>query len=201
MLAVIFQRAAQRGLIDTKPEGAIDSTGLETHHVSAYFVDRRGYTRFRRRRWPKLTLVCHTHSHLIAAANVVRGPCNDHRQFAPAMRQAVGNICLARLLADTGYDSEGNHVLCRKKLGIRSTVIPLNPRNTGRRWPKTRYRRQMKRRFHKGVYGNRWQVESVISRYKRRLDSALRARNYSAQKQECLLRVLTHDLMIVKHVA
>jgi len=117
------------------------------------------------------------------------------------MRQAVGNIRLARLLADTGYDSEGNHRLCRKKLGIRSTVIPLNPRNTGRRWPKTRYRRQMKRRFHKRVYGNRWQVESVISRYKRRLGSALRARNYAAQKRECLLRVLTHDLMIVKHVA
>ena len=117
------------------------------------------------------------------------------------MRQAVRNVRLARLLADAGYDSEKNHVLCRKELGIRSTVIPLNPRNTGRRWPKTRYRRQMKRRFHKRVYGNRWQVESVISRYKRRLDSALRARNYAAQKRECLLRVLTHDLMILKRAA
>jgi hypothetical protein len=164
-------------------------------------VERRGNKRFRRRRWPKLTLVCHTQSHLIAAAGVVRGPCNDHPQFAPAMRQAVGNIRLARLLADTGYDSEANHRLCRNKLGIRSTVIPLNRRNTGRRWPKTRYRRQMKSRFHKRVYGNHWQVESVISRLKRRLDSTLRARNYAAQKRECLLRVLTHDLMIVKLVA
>jgi hypothetical protein len=164
-------------------------------------VDRKGYKRFRRRRWPKLTIVCHTQSHLIAGAVVVAGPCNDSPQFAPAMRQAVRHVRLARLPADAGYDSEANHRLCRKKLGIRSTVIPLNRRNTARRRPKTQYRRQMKRRFHKRVYGNRWQVESVISRYKRRLDSALRARNYAAQKRECLLRVLTHDLMILKRAA
>lgn len=184
-----------------KGEGAIDSTGLETHPVSAYFVDRKGYKRFRRRRWPKLTIVCHTQTHLIAGARVVRGPSNDHPQFAPAMRQAVRHVRLARLLADTGYDSERNHILCRKKLGIRSTAIPLNRRNTGRRWPKTQYRRLMKRRFPKRVYGHRWQVESVISRHKRLLDSALRARLYAAQKRECLLRVLTHDLMILKRVA
>ena len=117
------------------------------------------------------------------------------------MRQAVRNIHLARLLGDTGYDSEGNHRLCRQRLGIRSTVIPLNRRNTGRRWPKTKYRRQMKRRFLKGVYGQRWQVESVISRHKRLLGSALRARDYQAQKRECLFRVLTHNLMILKRTA
>jgi hypothetical protein len=184
-----------------KGEGAIDSTGLETHHVSAYFVERKGYKRFRRRRWPKLTIVCHTPTHLIAAARVVRGPSNDHPQFAPSLRQAVRHVRLARLLADAGYDSERNHVLCRKKLGIRSTAIALNRRNTGRRWPKTKYRRLMKRRFPKRIYRHRWQVESVISRHKRLLDSALRARNYAAQKRECLLRVLTHDLMILKRAA
>jgi len=30
---------------------------------------------------------------------------------------------------------------------------------------------------------------------------ALPARNYAAQKRECLPRVLTHDLMILKRVA
>jgi hypothetical protein len=148
-----------------------------------------------------LTIVCHTRTHLIAAARVVRGPCGDHAQFAPALRQAVRHLPLARLLADTGYDSEANHVLCRKTLGIRTTAIRLNPRKYGRHWPKTRYRRLMKRRFPKRIYGHRWQVESVISRYKRLLDSALRARNYAAQKRECLLRVLTHNLMILKRVA
>lgn len=36
----------------------------------------------------------------------------------------------------------------------------------------------MKRRFDKKKYGQRWQVETVNSMIKRRLGSALRARNY-----------------------
>lgn len=198
---VIFQRATQAGLIEDKPEGAIDSTGLETHHVSTYFQNRRGNTSCRYRSWPKLTIVCHTQTHLIAAAVVGRGPGSDHPGFGPAMRQAVGHLRLARLLADSGYDSEAHHLLCRKTLGIRTTAIRLNPRKYGRRWPKTRYRRLMKRRFPKRIYGHRWQVESTISRYKRLLDSALRARHYATQKQECLLRVLTHNLMILRCAA
>ncbi|MBI3796957.1 MAG: transposase [Deltaproteobacteria bacterium] len=95
-------------------------------------------------------------------------------------------------MGDTVYGAEHNHQPCREELGIRVTVIPLNPRRCGPRWPQTRYRRQMKRRFFKRVYRYRWQVESLISRHKRVLAAAVRARKWSAQKQECLVRILTH---------
>ena len=117
------------------------------------------------------------------------------------MRQAVRHLRLARLLADTGLDSEGKHGLCRGSLSIRTTAVLLNRRNAGRRWPKTKYRRLIDRRFPKRLIGNRWQVEGVMSRHRRLLDSALRARRYAAQKRECLLRVLTHNLMILKPAA
>jgi hypothetical protein len=43
-----------------------------------------------------------------------------------------------RLLGDSGYDGEQHyHALAREELGIRSTVIKLNPRDSGRRWPDT----------------------------------------------------------------
>ena len=84
-------------------------------------------------------------------------------------------------------------------------MFPLNRRGTGRKWLKTRYRRQMVRRFrkrprgsrHKRVYGQRWQAESGFSRNKRLLGSALRARRWANQKKEILLRVLTHNLMLL----
>jgi hypothetical protein len=90
-------------------------------------------------------------------------------------------------------------------VGVRSTVIPLNRRNQGRKWPKTRYRRRMVRRFrkrrrggrYKRVYGQRWQIESSFSRNKRLLGSALRARKWANQKKEILLRVITHNLMLL----
>ncbi len=197
LLQAIWQQAGHDGLVSVRPTGVIDATGLEARHVSRYFVWRTGFRRFRRRRWPKLTLVGDAATHLIAGVVVSWGPSQDSPQFPEAMRQAATHVRWDRIIADTGYDSEHNHRLCREELGIRSTVIPLNRRRT-RRWPQTRYRRQMKRRFFRRVYRQRWQIESLISRLKRRLGSALRSRTWPAQRQECLLRVLTHNLMILR---
>lgn len=193
----VWQAAQRLGMVLARPNGMVDATGLESHHVSRFYVWRAGYRHFRRRRWPKLTLVGDGSSHLIAGCWVSWGPSQDSPQFQPAVRQAARYVHWDRLMADTAYDGEHNHVLCRQELGIRSTIIPINPRNT-RKWPLTRYRRQMKRRFFKHLYGQRWQIESLISRHKRILGVALRARHAVTQKQECLLRILTHNLMILK---
>jgi transposase len=125
-----------------------------------------------------------------------RGPSNDSPQFPEAVRQASRNVCFERLLADAAYDAEHNHRLCREELGIRSTVIPINERGANAP-PSGHYRAQMARRFHRRVYGQRWQVESAFSRNKRLLGAAVRARNDRSQARECLLRVLTHNLMIL----
>jgi hypothetical protein len=195
----VFQRARSRGLWPARPTGIIDATGLEARHVSRYYVDRKGYRRFRRRRWPKVTVVGEAHTHLIGGATVSWGPSQDSPQLPATVRQAAKQTRWDRLLGDRAYDAEHNHQLCREELSIRSTVIPLNPRRRGRKWPQTRYRRQMKRRFFKRVYRQRWQVESLFSRHKRVLGATLRARKWSAQKQECLVRILTHNVMILRY--
>jgi hypothetical protein len=200
LLSAVWDSARQKRLIDKKPILAIDATGLESRHVSAYYVDRKGYRRFKRKRWPKLTAVSHTTTHLIAGVVVGQGPSQDSPQFPYAIRQAATHLHPDQVLGDKGYDGEHNHRLCREELGIRSTIIPINKRNRGRKWPTTKYRRQMRRRFFKRQYGQRWQAESVFSRLKRRLGSALTARSASTQKREILLRVLTHDLMILRRI-
>jgi len=136
---------------------------------------------------------------------VTLGPANDSPQFRPAVAQAALGVRWDRVLGDSAFDSEENHRYCREDKGVRSTVIPLNRRNRGRRWPKTRYRRQMVRRFrkkprgsrHRRVYGQRWQAESAFSRHKRRLGSALGARSDASRERECYLRVLTHNIMLL----
>lgn len=170
---------------------------------STHYARRRG-KRYRMRKWPKLTLVAHTASHLIAAAVLSTGPSQDCPLFEPAMVRASWNLDVDRLLADGGYDSEANHRVAREGLGVRSTVINLNRRGKGagrkpspRKWAATPYRRQMYRRFHRRKYGQRWQAESVISRLKRRLGSALRSRSDESRDRESQLRVFTHNLMIL----
>jgi Transposase DDE domain len=176
---------------------AVDATGLETRHVSADFGMRRAGSGHRQRAWPKPTAVVHTHPHLILGAVPGVGPRQDSPDFAPAMRQAAGLLPLDTALADAAYDAEHNHRLCREDLGVRDTVIPRNPRNTGRRWPKAPYRRAMRRRFPHDPHHQRWHAESGFSQHKRRLGSALTARGDDAQGRELVLRVLAHNLMLV----
>ena len=169
--------------------------------MSAHFVDRRGPLRGRRRcHWPKLTAVADVRTHLIAAAVVSRGPSQDSPQLPAAPRQAARLLAPATLLGDAGYDAEHNHRLCRA-LGISTSVIALNARNMGRRWPLAPERRALRRRFPRELYRVRWHAESVFSRHKRRLGSALTARRPRAQRRETLLRVLTHNLMILRRSA
>jgi hypothetical protein len=59
----------------------------------------------------------------------------------------------------------------------------------------------MKRRFHRHKYHQRWQAESVISRIKRRLGSSLSGRSNKSRRRESRIRVLTHDLMILRRKA
>jgi hypothetical protein len=156
------------------------------------------------RRFTLLAAACHTQSHRIAAAEVAVGPTNESPFFDDLVGEAGQHAVGDRLLADAAYDSEANHRTARF-FGIRSPVIPLNRRGAGRKWPQTKYRRQMVRRFHKKprgsrhrrVYGQRWQAESVFSRNKRLLGAALRARSEESRERECLLRVLTHNLMLL----
>ena len=183
----------------------MDGTGLDSRHTSRHYARRNKSKRFRQRRYVLLTVACHTESHLLAAAEVRVGPTNESPLFADLIDEATRHAPWDRVLADAANDAEENHRLCRADWQIRSTVIPLNRRAGGRKWPKTKYRRQMVKRFrkrrrgarHRRVYGQRWQVESAFSRHKRLLGAALRSRSDAARERECYLRVVTHNLMLL----
>jgi hypothetical protein len=195
----LVKEARRRHLLPRKSRAAIDATGLESRHVSRYFVWRLGAGHLRLS-WPKLTVVCDLSSHFMLSAFVCKGPCQDSPQLPPAVEQAVSHQPIDELLGDKGYDAEHNHRLCRETLGMRSTLIPPRKRSrlsSTKAWPSTPYRREMKRRLRHSDYGQRWQIESAFSRHKRLLGTSLRARTWAMQQWECLLRVLTHNLMLL----
>mgnify|MGYP001090611351 FL=1 len=100
-----------------------------------------------------------------------------------------------------GHDAGHNHRPCRDALGVRRTVIRLSRRNTGRRWPKTPYRRAMRKRFPRPLHNQRRHAESGFSQHKRRLGAALTARGDAARGREPVLRVLTHNLRLLAEAA
>jgi hypothetical protein len=210
---VIFARAARQRLLAPPAIAAVDATGLEARHASvhsrytytrayrtAYMILHRGARPapvHARATYPQLTLVVHTGSHLIAGALPAWGPAPDAPTFAPVLRQAATRIDFRAAVADAGFDAEAAHRLCREELGMQATAIALNRRRARHRWPPAPYRRAMRRAFPRALYGERPQVESAISRLKRRLGAALTARQCATQVAEQVLRVLTHNLLLL----
>src|SRR4051794_26554314 len=190
------EKARQRRV----PLAAVDGTGMESRHTSRYYVKRRSKTGSGTQettysRYPKVVLVTDCRTHLVLAAAAGRGPASDLVLFEAALKQAAGRARIGTLLADADFDGEWVHEHVRS-YGIR-TLIPSERGRPSEKPPAGKWRRRMRRRFDKKKYGQRWQTETVNSMIKRRLGSALRARSYWSQCREIILRVITHNVMIV----
>ena len=149
---------------------------------------------------PKLSLAVATRCHLILAVRATTGAGGDQPFFEPLLLDAFSRTTVKLAVADAGYDSEANHCIARQDLGVRS-IIPPNAGRPTNKPPSTRHRRNMHRRFARKAdqkhYGQRWQVETVNSMIKRNLGAALRAKTPGRRSMEMLLRVVTHNIMIL----
>jgi Transposase DDE domain len=183
------------------PRAAMDGTGLESHHASAYYVRRKGKggkseQKLTYQRFPKAGLVSDCRSHMILAVVPERGPGPDITHFRQAFDQAYRRIHFASLAADAGYDAEHTHVYGRSR-GVRTLIPPLIGRPTNKP-PAGYWRRTMLSVLPRSRYTQRWQSETVNSMLKRLLGSALRARTYWSQSRETVLRALTLNIMILR---
>ncbi len=124
-----------------------------------------------------------------------RGPASDLVLFKAAIRQAAGRARIGTLLADADSDGEWVHEHVRS-YGTRTPIPPERGRPSEKPLA-GRWRRRMRQQFDTKKSGQRWQTETVNSMIKRRLGSALRARSYWSQCREIILRVITHNVMIV----
>jgi hypothetical protein len=189
------------GKLGTKvPLAAMDGTGLESRHASAYYVRRKAKGKdFKQsmtyKHFPKAGIVCDCKSHIILSVVPERGPGSDASHFQNAFDQAQRRIRLAALAADAGYDGEHHHVYARSR-GVRTLIPPRIGRPTDKP-PRGYWRRMMKRVLPRSRYGQRWQAETTNSMLKRLLGSALRARYYWSQCRETVLRALTLNIMIL----
>jgi hypothetical protein len=209
--------------LSTKPL-ALDSTSYESHHVSRHYERRCHETRRRMRakeaekqgkhrsradtvrRRPKLAIAVTAYSHLILAAWTGTGMGGDQPHYEPLLRGVRRRVVHRRfkVAADAGYDAQEIHRLTRQEMGL----VSLIPPNSGRPCqnggpPGGRWRRHMKRLLgtkesrKRCGYSQRYQSETAHSMMKRNLGSALAGKTAWSRKRDMMLKVLTHNLMIL----
>lgn len=208
--------------LSTRPL-AIDSTTYESHHVSRHYERRCRETRQRLRSkkakkgrkstrsgtiqtLPKLGIGIATRCHLILSTWTGTGGGADHPHFEPVLFDAWRRVPHRSFTAvlDAGYDGEKYHQLARRDMGLRSIIPPEIGRPSTRGAPPTgRWRRHMKRLLktkrsrRRCGYNWRYQSETVNSMMKRNLGSALAGKTPASRERDMLLKVLTHNVMIL----
>jgi hypothetical protein len=216
--AVARWAALHRALRLSQKPLAIDSTYCQSHHVSRHDEKRCAKARLNLRktrrkrgrrqtvkRLPKLAIAVTCASHLAISTWCGTGAGSDHVHFEKVLLDAWRRVPHHRfkVLADGGYDSEANHRIARRKKGITSLIPPLIGRPSAKP-PTTHWRRHMKRllrtqrRRRRCGYTQRWQVETVMSMIKRNLGDALSGKTAWSRKRDLRLKVLTHNLMIIR---
>ncbi|MCE9603941.1 MAG: transposase, partial [Planctomycetia bacterium] len=192
LLDATLQLARVQGRLKSRCDlAALDGTGWESRHVSAYFVRRRAnngktWHDTTYRHFPKAGLVCDCRSHLILSIVPGRGPAPDVPHFRAALDDALARKPIKTLLADAGYDAEHVHVYAREERGV-ATFIPAKIGRPTAKRPRGYWRGRMASRLHLTRYGQRWQIETVNSMLKRLMGSALRARTRDSQDRELRL--------------
>jgi hypothetical protein len=190
-------------------DAALDSTGLEDRQTSHHFRKRCAESEKKKKKpekpaknkkstFPKLSVLCDCLSHITLSFHADRGPWPDHEYFKPLLDHACEIACIGRVLCDAGYDSEANHLHARQQHGT-VAIIPATSGRPTNKLPVAKHRRRMKAGWkrYKTRYGQRWQVETMISMLKRLLGSALRARRHWSRCREIMLRVITLNVMIL----
>ena len=152
-----------------------------------------GYSTF-----PKLELVCDCATHFILCAFATLGPMVDLNSWRRLLFCTLRRVGVSTFLADAGFDTESNHRFARDGCGVRSVIPPLHgrPAKDPHTLPAGRWRRLMKR-YRDYRYGQRWQIETVVSMIKRNLGVSVRARSDRARSAEAMLKVLTHNIMLL----
>ena len=165
---------------------AIDSTGFESRHCSKYYISRKNrhskqieHTTYIS--WPKFGLICDCNNHLILSTDFSIGPFPDVGQLIQTCNGLATNVTIDCLVADAGYDSAGNHQYLRTHHV--ESIIPASHGRPTDKLPTDQYRFLMVTAFDEQTYGQRWQVETVMSMLKRNLGTALTARSDDRRNQ------------------
>jgi hypothetical protein len=179
-------RRVTSGQDGEKSTVAVDGTGLEATSVSRFFVNRqrdRGQG-LQWKAWCKWVVAVDCSRKVILSQLARPAPVNDCASLPMLVRAADKVLPVGLVLADAEFDSERNHLFCRKELGAMSIIPAKRGKKT---WNIKGIRREMRESFPREGYGKRAIVETVFSIVKRKLSAKAPGRTSEAQRRQAMI--------------
>lgn len=177
-----------------------DSSGFRTTQFNQYCQEKHGKSK--EHKWLKAHIVCGQKTNVISSAKVTDGNANDCPQFIPMMQETKeAGFTIGTAVADKGYLSRENYALIDGFGG--TTLIPFKSNTTGKPKGKNHIWRKMFSYFqlHQEEFMQRYyvrnNVETVFHMIKSKLGDNLKSKNFTAQKNELLCKIVAHNIMVL----
>jgi len=183
---------------------AIDSTGFRTTSYSQYCQEKHGADR--QQKWVKLHAVCGTKTNVITSVDITDNNSGDSKFFAPLMTNTKdAGFNIEKVVADKAYNSINNYNLIQEFGG--QAYIPYKSNitahctsgNKARLWRKMFHYFQMNQEEFMQHYHARSNAETTFHMLKSKLGDGLKSKNFVAQKNELLCKILAHNIMVLNH--
>ena len=180
---------------------APDSSGFRTSQFNQYGVEKYGTNK--EHKWVKAHILTGTKTNIIASARITEGDANDSPYFEPMVREAHENgFNIEEIEADKGYLSRKNYDIADEIDAV--AYIPFKSNATAkskgsRVWNKMYHYFMMNKEEFMAHYHKRSNVETTFMMIKTKFGDKLKSKNWIAQKNELLCKLIAHNIVVVIH--
>jgi transposase len=182
---------------------AIDSTGLSISNTVAWSHAKYKDAKFlQSKNWVKVHCCIGTHTNIVTSVVITDKTSHDANHFISLLDNTSRNFEVREISADAAYSNNRNLNFTMKNIG---TFIPFkdktsfNNRHSTAVWHRLYHFFQLNRAEFLQSYGKRNNAESTFHMLKSKFGSTLKSRNWEAQKNEALCKVVCHNIACLVH--
>ncbi len=180
---------------------AVDSSGFSSSRFDRYFSFKYGRDKSHRV-WIKAHLISGVRTNIVTGIELTEGNKGDCPQFKPLVDKTAKNFQISEVSADKAYSSRGNFELVASYGG--TAFIPFKSNASGKArgstlWRKMYHYFMLNREEFMEHYHKRSNVETTFHMIKSKFGDSLRSRKKVSQRNEVLLKILCHNIVVLIH--
>lgn len=179
---------------------AVDSTGFRTTTFSAYNSEKYGMNK--EHQWLKAHICVGVKTNIVMAVTITDGTAGDSPQFEPLIKQTSEGFRINEVSADMAYSSRENLNTVNGIGGIPYILFKKSATDKQRgssMWVKMFHYFQLNREKFMEHFHKRSNIESTNAAIKRKFGEALKSKNWTAQVNELLAKIIAYNLTVMIH--